>query len=134
MHEKRAFAASEISPKGDLFVVGGHTGTSSGVLLDSVEVLRLDDDDDSSEEHNHHFKRWTHGPSLPEPLMAGQLITINDCEMAYIGGINADMVPSEKIYIYNCHTHDWVRGPDLSKHNLCNKYQFCNHNVHDNVY
>ena len=45
---------------------------------------------------------------MPEARIAGCMLAINECEVAFIGGLEtATNTASNSIFIYNCETEEW---------------------------
>ena len=54
------------------------------------------------------FQGWKSGSPMPEARIAGCMLAINECEVAFIGGLEtATNTASNSIFIYNCETEEW---------------------------
>ena len=94
----RQGASSVLLPcDGSLMIAGGW-------IEPDIEILDM-----------HHG--WKFGTAMPEARVAGCMLAINDCEVAYIGGASfLTQNGTSTIFIYNCETKEWRTASEtLSK-------------------
>ena len=88
LNEQRFGPSSVILPcDGTMMIAGGANKPDTEILV-----------------RNH---GWKLGSPLPENKVLGCMLAINECEVAYIGGLAQDSVATTSIFIYNCKTKDW---------------------------
>ena len=89
----RQGASSVLLPcDGSLMIAGGS-------IEPEIEILDM-----------HHG--WKIGAPMPESRILGCMLTINNCEVAYIGGANSTANSTNTILIYNCETKEWRQAAE----------------------